>query len=196
MQDRKPSQRKWLLTPDGTCRGEVCRALHRASAEATENNQRLHLIAPYFNGSPCPLLQSESKYFSHEVRPCTPPPIVEKINHHLNLEIREVKFGMSMLARNQGRTLSNESGILRIISPLRKRKGTISFWGFGVDGMEVQIELQRRSLTKEDQKNLLSLQRGDIIEQISNKGNTDTRIRLENFDEIRPLFIPRWEKTS
>ena len=161
---------------------------HRACAQAAENNDRLHQVAPYFNGSTCPLLEMDSKYFSHEVRPCTPPPMVEEINHHLNLEIREVKFGMSMLARNQGSTLSDHSGVLRIISPVRKRKGTISFWGISVDGKEVEVEWQRRNLAKEDQKNLLSLQRGDIIEQISVSGNSEERIRLEKADDIRPLF--------
>ena len=176
--------------------GEVCRALHGASAQAAENNDRLQLVAPYFNGSPCPLLEMESKYFSHEVRPCTPPPMVEEINHHLNLEIREVKFGMSMLARNQGRILPDHSGVLRIISPVRKRKGTISFWGISVDGKEVEVEWQRRNLAKEDQKNLLSLQRGDIIEQISVSGNSEERIRLEKADDIRPLFLPRWNQAD
>jgi hypothetical protein len=84
--------------------------------------------------------------------------------------------------------------VLRIISPVRKRKGTISFWGIGVDGKEVQIEWQRRNLAKEDQKNLLSLQRGDIIEQISVSGNSEERIRLEKADDIRPLFLPRWDQ--
>ena len=176
--------------------GDVCRALHRASAQAAENNDRLHLVAPYFNGSSCPLLEMDSKYFSHEVRPCTPPPMVEEINHHLNLEIREVKFGMSMLARNQGSTLADHSGVLRIISPVRKRKGTISFWGIGVGGKEVEVEWQRRNLAKEDQKNLLSLQRGDIIDQIPISGNSEERIRLEKADEIRPLFLPRWDQIA
>jgi len=172
--------------------GDVCRALHGASAKAAENNDRLDLVAPYFNGSPCPLLEMESKYFSHEVRPCTPPPIVEEINHHLNLEIREVKFGMSMLARNQGKTLPGHLDVMRIISPVRKRKGTISFWGISVDGKEVEVEWQRRNLAKEDQKRLLSLQRGDIIEQILISGNREERVRLEKADDIRPLFLPRW----
>ena len=176
--------------------GEVCRALHGASAQAVESNDRLQLLAPYFNGTQCPLLETESKYFSHEVRPCIPPPMVEQINHHLNLEIREVKFGMSMLARNQGRILPDHSGVLRIISPIRKRKGTISFWGIGVGGKEVEVEWQRRNLTKEDQKRLLSLQRGDIIEQISVRGNSEERIRLEKADDIRPLFLPRWNQAD
>ena len=176
--------------------GEVCRALQGASSQAVENNDRLHLVAPYFNGTPCPLWKTESKYFSHEVRPCIPPPMVEQINHHLNLEIREIKFGMSILARNPGRMLPDSSGVLRIISPVRKRKGTLSFWGIGVAGKEIQYEWQRRNLSKEDQKNLLSLQRGDIIEQISINGKREERTRLEKADNIRPLFLPRWNEVA
>ena len=176
--------------------GEVCRALHGASTQAVENNDRLQLVAPYFNGTPCPLLETESKYFSHEVRPCTPPPMVEQINHHLNLEIREVKFGMSILSRNRGKTLPDHCGVLRIISPVRKRKGIISFWSIGVDGKEVETEWQRRTLAKEDQKSLLFLQRGDIIEQISISGNRQERVRLEKADDIRPLFLPRWDQVA
>ncbi len=176
--------------------GKACRALHSASAQAAENNDRLHLTAPYFNGVPCPLLMKESKYFSHEVRPCTPHNLVEQINHHLNLEIREVKFGMSVIACNQPGRLPDNSGVLRIISPVRKRKGTISFWGIGVDGKEVHIEWQRRNLSKEDQKALLSLQRGDIVERFSTTESTDSRIRLEKAEDIQPLFLPRWESAA
>jgi len=97
-----------------------------------------------------------------------------------------------MLARSRGRTLPDHSGVLRIISPVRKRKGTISFWGIRVDGEEVEVEWQRRNLAKADQKRLLSLQRGDIIEQILISGNREERVRLEKADDIRPLFLPRW----
>jgi len=99
---------------------------------------------------------------------------------------------MSMLARNQGKTLPGHLDVMRIISPVRKRKGTISFWGISVDGKEVEVEWQRRNLAKEDQKRLLSLQRGDIIEQILISGNREERVRLEKADDIRPLFLPRW----
>ena len=46
---------------------------------------------------PCPLAMNQSKYFSHEVRKFKPSETVEKINRPLNLEIREVKFGLSMI---------------------------------------------------------------------------------------------------
>jgi ribosomal protein RSM22 (predicted rRNA methylase) len=176
--------------------GQVCRALHAASAQATKESERLFLQAPYFHGMPCPLLQNESKYFSHEVRPCSPSSEVERINRPLNLEIREVKFGFTILSKTQPRSFPNEPKVLRIISPVRKRKGTLSFWGIGTDGKETEYEWQRRNLDKGEQKSILELQRGDVI-QISEVVNTEEkRVRIAQADQISPVFLPRWEKRS
>lgn len=174
--------------------GETCRALHQACARAVDGNSRLHLQAPYFNGMPCPLLRKDDKFFSHEVRVCVPPRSVERINLPLNLEIREIKFGMSILSRTQARRLPGDSAVLRIISPVRKRKGVITLWGIGIDGKEIQYEWQRRNLSKEDQKELLSLQRGDLIESGGRREGKDHRIRLLKAGDVLPLFLPRFVK--
>lgn len=175
--------------------GEVCRSLHGASARAVKENDRLFIQAPYFNCMPCPLWQTESKYFSHEVRPCTPPQKVDQINQRLNLEIREVKFGMSILSRVRPRALPEKSGMFRIISPVRKRKGTLSLWGLGVDGIEREYEWQRRNLPKEDQKLLLSLQRGDLIDCTGNPEQLVNRARLKKLEDLSPKFVPRWKES-
>jgi SAM-dependent methyltransferase len=178
-----------LLEP---AEGDVCRYLHGASAKAVMQNKRLYIQAPYFSGMACPLWQNGSKYFSHEVRDCIPPTMVEQINHPLNLEIREVKFGMSILSRSVPRPIDEKSGIFRIISPVRKRKGTISLWGIGPCGNEVQYEWQRRDLSKDAQKSLLSLQRGDIIESQHAIDMDESRVRLQSANDIHPHFLPRW----
>jgi SAM-dependent methyltransferase len=186
----KESGQLLLIEP---AEGQVCRALHAATAQATQNNDRLFLQAPYFNGMPCPLLQSESKYFSHEVRPCTPSSEVEQINHPLGLEIREVKFGFSILSKNKPKVFSSDSEVIRIISPVRKRKGTLSFWGIGTHGTETEYEWQRRTLDKEDQRSLLQLQRGDVVEMNGIEDREEKRIRLSKAEQMSPLFVPRWE---
>ena len=188
----KDSGQLLLIEP---AEGDVCRSLQGACAHAVEGNDRLFIQAPYFNGMPCPLWQTQSKYFSHEVRPCTPSRRVEQINHHLNLEIREVKFGMSILSRIRPKTLPEKSGIFRIISPVRKRKGTLSLWGLGVDGIEREYEWQRRNLPKEDQKILLSLQRGDLIDCTGNPEQLVNRARLKELEDLCPKFLPRWKKS-
>jgi SAM-dependent methyltransferase len=173
--------------------GEVCRSLHGVCSAALTTHQPFFIQAPYFNGMTCPLLNSNSRYFSHEVRPCTPPPKVEQINYPLNLEIREVKFGMSILSKKPSKSASNHYTLLRIVSPIRKRKGTISFWGIGADGIEREFEWQRRSLPKEDQNFLLSLQRGDIIScEFLVEQNSSKRTRVSGLDELRTWFVPRW----
>jgi len=173
--------------------GQVCRSLHSATALASSMSEKLFIQAPYFNGMPCPLWEGNSKYFSHEVRACTPSPQVERINHPLNLEIRDVKFGLSILSRTPPKPHCPENGIARIISPVRKRKGTISFWGIGADGKETEYEWQRRTLEKEDQRHLLELQRGDVVEISGIKDHSDKRIRVQKADQITPVFLPRWD---
>jgi len=176
--------------------GDVCRTLHGASAAAVDRNERLWIQAPYFAGMPCPLWNNKSKYFSHEVRPCVPPRQVEQINHPLNLEIREVKFGLSILSRTAPSEASGSGRICRIISPVRKRKGTITLWGIDQNGEEREYEWQRRNLPKEEQKFLLQLQRGDIIALGELPDTDEFRVRLENAGQVRPLFAPRWREND
>ena len=113
----------------------------------------------------------------------------------MNLEIREVKFGMSILSRVRPRALPEKSGMFRIISPVRKRKGTLSLWGLGVDGIEREYEWQRRNLPKEDQKLILSLQRGDLIDCTGNSEQLVNRARLKKVEDLSPKFVPRWKES-
>jgi hypothetical protein len=111
----------------------------------------------------------------------------------LGLEIREVKFGFSILSKNKPKRFSSDSEVIRIISPVRKRKGTLSFWGIGAGGTETEYEWQRRSLDKEDQRSLLQLQRGDVVEMSGIEDREEKRIRLSKAEQMSPLFVPRWE---
>ena len=142
---------------------------------------------------PCPLAANNSKYFSHEVRKFKPAETVEKINRPLNLEIREVKFGLSMLGTARPLEIVKENQVCRIISPLKKRKGTVSFIGMSHKGIENNYELQRRNLLKEELKELMHLTRGDIIEIDGSfkTAPTSERIRIDELRQIKILFAPR-----
>ena len=138
------------------------------------------------------MAMNQSKYFSHEVRKYKPSETVEKINRPLNLEIREVKFGLSMIGTAHPRELDKENQVCRIISPLKKRKGTVSFIGMATDGNEYTYELQRRDLQKEELNDLLNLTRGDIIEFSGiNVNEIEDRVRLQKMDQLDPIFMPR-----
>ena len=172
---------------------DLCHLLQQKCTELVDENYNLNLHAPYFNGMPCPLAANNSKYFSHEVRKFKPAETVEKINRPLNLEIREVKFGLSMLGTARPMEMREDKLVCRIISPLKKRKGTVSFIGMSHKGIENNYELQRRNLLKEELKELMHLTRGDIIE-IDGSFKTDPtseRIRIDELRQIKILFAPR-----
>ena len=171
---------------------DLCHLLQRKCSDLVHGNRNLYLHAPYFNGKSCPLAANQSKYFSHEVRKFTPPETVEKINRPLNLEIREVKFGLSILGTTKPRELGRENQVCRIISPLKKRKGTVSFIGMASNGNEYTFEFQRRDIQKEELNDLMNLARGDIIEFSGiNENETEDRVRLQKMDQLNPLFMPR-----
>ena len=89
--------------------------------------------------------------------------------------------------------IRDSSEVIRIISPVRKRKGTLSFWGIGTHGTETEYEWQRRTLDKEDQSSLLQLQRGDVVEINGIEDREQKRIRLTKAEQMSPLFVPRWK---
>ena len=150
--------------------------------------------APYFNGMPCPFFIQKSKYYSHEVRRITPTQTVQRINSPLHLETREVKFGFTMLSKADVVSLPRGAEHCRLVSPVRKRKGTISFIGIGSDGEEYRYELQRRDIKKEETKGVLLLQRGDVLRINGGvAGKEERQIRLPSPQSISLLFTPRIE---
>jgi hypothetical protein len=81
-----------------------------------------------------------------------------------------------------------------LVSPVRKRKGTISFIGVGSDGKEYRYELQRRDIQKDETKNILFMQRGDILHiQDVIPGKDGRHVRLPSSQAISLLFAPRFE---
>lgn len=173
---------------------DSCTKLQEDSFILKQEDTRINLHAPYFNGLPCPFFIKKSKYYSHEVRRIPPTQTVERINSPLHLETREVKFGFTMLSKADVVTLPRGAEHCRLVSPVRKRKGTISFIGIGSDGEEYRYELQRRDIKKEETKGVLLLQRGDVL-QINGGvvGKEERQIRLPSPQSINLLFTPRIE---
>jgi hypothetical protein len=48
-------------------------------------------------------------------------------------------------------------------------------------------------LDKEDQRSLLQLQRGDVVEMNGIEDREQKRIRLFKADQMGPHFVPRWK---
>ena len=186
----KRSGRMVLTEP---AESEICRNLQKVASHVVEENKELSLWAPYFNGLRCPMTFQDSKYFSHEVRKYKALAQVEKINRQLHLEIREVKFGLSILGFDEIMEESTGPNTLRLISPVKKRKGTLSFMGMGADGIEYLYEFQRRDLEKEMIRDLLAMERGDAFRIVGDlTANENRRIRLLPSHEFHSLFTPRF----
>jgi SAM-dependent methyltransferase len=171
---------------------ETCNNLQQNSLILTERSSQLNQHAPYFNNLPCPLIGKKNKYYSHEVRRIFPTQTVQKINAPLHLEIREIKFGMSILGKPKASSFPEGYTPCRLVSPVKKRKGVISFVGVGADGQEYRYEFQRRDLTKDDINDLLSLERGDVLRIESGAcGKDESRIRMSSTKDVQLLFAPR-----
>ena len=185
----KPGGFMIIMEPAGT---DSCPNLHGDSHALTQRNSKINSHAPYFNGLPCPFFVQKSKYYSHEVRSINPTETVLKINAPLHLETREVKFGFSILSKAEFPSLPLGPERCRLVSPVRKRKGTISFFGIGSDGKEYRYELQRRDITKDETKSVLLLQRGDVLHLRGiATGKDESQVRLPSYQAIEPLFAPR-----
>ena len=173
---------------------EVCNQLQETSAYLTSKEREVFIHSPYLNSAPCPFFSKKTNYYSHEVRKISSSSLIEKINNPLRLETHEVKFGLTMLGKYPPQSLPENFGFCRLVSPVRKKKGTLSFIGIAADGHEYMYELQRRSLQQDETKNLIKLERGDIIKiENGEKGKDPKRIRIPKFNDISCLFAPRWE---
>ena len=176
---------------------EICDQLHETSAYLSSKERDVYIHSPYLNGATCPFFSERTNYYSHEVRKISSSSRIEKINNPLRLETHEVKFGLAMMSKNPTSSFLENTELCRLVSPIRKKKGTISFIGIAADGLEYMYELQRRSLLADETKILSKLERGDIL-KIKNgeKGKDPKRIRISKFKDISWLFAPRWENNE
>ncbi len=174
---------------------EVCDDLHTLTASLASSQKDLYLHAPYFNNNACPLVAENSSYHSHEVRKISETQTVAKINSPLRLETNQVKFGFSLLSKQEPRSFVQDSTTCRLVSPINKKKGTVYFIGIGADGIEYRYEIQRRVLQSDETKILTKLERGDILEiKDGIVGKDKNRIRIPSFESISWPFAPRWQK--
>ena len=102
---------------------------------------------------------------------------------------------MTMVSKLPTRSFPKNSSQCRLVSPVRKKKGTLSFIGIGGDGLEYMYEIQRRNLLTTEVKALTKLERGDILKiKEGETGKDHQRIRIPTFQSISCEFVSRWER--
>ena len=170
---------------------ELGNCLHQATALAAERG-KIQIHGPYFNGLPCPLPSMDSPYHSHEVRDGLPTETCRKLNSPLGLNLKDLKFSFTALSGKEPSKFEESASVLRIVSPVSKRKGLHFFVGIAADGKEYVYEIQSRDMLKEERKSVELLQRGDVLVIERSQGiGGEQRIRIPNVSAIRTLFAPR-----
>lgn len=170
---------------------QACDRLHEASLGLGKAS--LHLHGPYFNGAPCPFVLSGAQYHSHEVRRRKPPAIVQRLNQPLGLSINDNKFGFILLSRKKPISFEQDPSVLRLVSPVIKKKGVYAFVGIGGDAKERNYEIQNRDLSAPEHRELIkALERGDVLRL----GSWETyeegrRVRIPHASAIEILWKPK-----
>ncbi len=168
----------------------ICQSLHQAAALLAESAE-LWLHGPYFNGAPCPLASSKSRYHSHEVRRRNPPETVRRLNEPLGLAIRDLKFSFIILGRKAPVPFDQGPSVMRLVSPVTKRKGTYHFIGIGGDAKERAYEIQIRDLNDKGRNFIERLERGDVLRLLEWETFRENRlIRIPSAENIEILWSP------
>ena len=105
--------------------------------------------------------------------------------------MRDVKFGFVLLSRKKPVPFDEGPSILRLVSPLIKRKGVHYFVGVGGDAEERSYEIQNRDLTIEGRRFIKRLERGDVLRLKEWKSFEGRRVRIPNADAVEVLWRPR-----
>lgn len=168
---------------------DTCDRLHLASSAIEVGS--LHLHGPYFNGATCPFVLSGARYHSHEVRRRKPPEIVQRLNQPIGLSVKDHKFGFILLSPKKPISFDPGPSIIRLVSPVMKKKGVYSFIGIGGDAQERCYEIQIRDLRASHREFIGGMERGDVLLLRAWEAYEEgRRIRIPRADAIEILWKP------
>lgn len=122
-----------------------------------------HVWGPQLHNGPCPAHYT-GKYWSHEVRPFSPPPSLEWVNRKLFRGIHDLKFSFSILGLREAKAFPPSKLWIRLASPMSQMKGHFLFTGIASDGEKYTYDLPTRGYNKDELVAIQSIQRGDTIE--------------------------------
>jgi hypothetical protein len=126
------------------------------------------------------------------VRRRKPPAIVQRLNQPLGLSINDNKFGFILISRKKPIPFEKDPSVLRLVSPIIKKKGVCAFVGIGGDAKERNYEIQNRDLPEPKHRELVKgLERGDVL-RLGEWATYDEgrRIRIPHASAIEILWKP------
>jgi SAM-dependent methyltransferase len=165
------------------------RLRNRIAAEQTG-----HIWAPCPHHHACPLLEN-GKFWCHEVRRWQVPESLAYLNRHLFRSVRDLKFSFLLLGPPPPAgppPKEKPAGLMRLVSPMSDMKGRYLWTGCAGDGLRYEYEIQKRTLSREDQATLEKLERGDLLEATQSEplGNPQKR-RVKALQDLRS-----WSQTT
>ena len=165
--------RSWLRTTIGELAADglllICEPVVKASTERIEKlrdwimaNRVAQVLAPCLHGKPCPMLALR-KGWCHDVRRWQIPESVSFINRRLFREIDVLKFSFLALSRHAQAPPPDTADHCRLVAPVMAHKGKLVFTGCAGDGELHVYEILTRTLSRAEEDDLLSLERGERI---------------------------------
>ncbi len=157
-----------LLKPGGLL--IVIEPALKATAERLERlrdrvaaERRAQIIAPCMHHKNCPLL-AEGRYWCHEVRRWTPPPLAEKINRTLFRDLPHLKYSFLALASGVGVDRDPRANRGRLVAPVSEQHGKFVSRACCADGALRELDVLNRHLDADGKLALRQLERGSRVE--------------------------------
>lgn len=154
-----------------------------ALREHARQNRQVDLLGPCLHREACPM-PPERGLWCHEVRRWTAPDSLRHLNRNLYRPIDVLKYTFLAFGVRRGPKISPTEGmdaapadLARLVAPLHEQKGRIATRGCAADGKLWFYEQFTRGLTRREKKDVLTVERGDILQSPLVKELGDGRTR-------------------
>jgi hypothetical protein len=187
---------------------EVTRLLHRkglllilepALKETSTRLERLRTDAlaldlsiwgPCLHEGTCPLLE-KGTYWCHDARRWHLPVQVQRINNYVQRTIWDLKHSFLALGMGEPRRFPAGVNHLRLTSGFTKHKGLLMAAGCAADASNPHYQISRRDLSPRDIRQLIKIERGDIMEIPNALRLADpSQVRVPGIADLHTLFPP------
>lgn len=125
-----------------------------------------HIVGPCLHRGPCPM-RAEGRFWCHEVRRWSPPPLAEKINRTLFRDLPHLKFSFLALRAKSigdGVTSPRTAAVARLVAPMTEQRGKFVTRGCAADSALHDYEILTRHLSAEQRQAIAATERGTRVE--------------------------------
>lgn len=150
------------------------------------------IVGPCLHHGPCPL-RAEGRYWCHEVRRWTPPPLAEKINRTLFRDLPNLKFSflsLSTTARTEAAPDPVDATRARLVAPMTEQRGKFVTRGCAADGALHDYEILTRHLAADQRIAVAGIERGARVQWTNLNPLGNAALRADGVCAEPPLQPP------